>query len=153
MVYDHPDDPDGFRVIHPPQGTFAIVTSQTGPGSHVLHQKVRLPLENQVRLRFILWYRSNAPIAVRDTLSHQTGENQQFRMDILKARAPLRSLDPNDILATAFRTRVGDPRKFDQRLIGKSLSRFAGRTVRLRFAEVDNQGFFQVVIDAVRIVF
>jgi hypothetical protein len=152
MVYDEPGDPNGFEVIHPPRGSFAIVTSQTGPGSHLLHQKVRLPEGQRLRLRFILWYRSGAPIAVRDTLSYKGAENQQFRMDILRVRAPLWSLDSNDILATAFRTRVGDPKRFEERLIRENLSRFAGRTVRLRFAEVDNQDFFQVVIDAVRIV-
>jgi hypothetical protein len=73
-------------------------------------------------------------------------------MDILKPGAALRTMDPAKILATAFRTRAGDPRMLDQCTISLDLSSFAGRLVRLRFAEVDTEGFFNVVIDWVRIV-
>jgi hypothetical protein len=117
-----------------------------------LLQEVRLPEGERLRLRFILWYRSRAPIAVRDNFAHEGAPNQQFRVDILRRRAPARSLDPQDILATAFRTLEGDPRRLPRQTIGKRLTRFGGRTVLLRFAEVDNEGNFQVVVDAVRIV-
>ena len=79
-------------------------------------------------------------------------DNQQFRVDVLRPRARLRILNPRAILATAFRTREGDPESLSLRTISKDLTRLGGRTVRLRFAEVDNQGNFHVVIDRVRIV-
>ena len=50
-----------------------------------------------------------------------------------------------------YRTEPGDPALQGYRTIRTSLTPFAGRTVRLRFAEVDNQGNFQVGIDQVRI--
>lgn len=151
-VYEHRQDIQP-PVISPPEDEFAIASRQGGPGSHILHQMVRLPEVGQHRLKFILWYRSRAPIASRDTLSHQgSSPNQQFRMDILKPGAALRTMDPADILATAFRTSTGDPRMLDLSTISLDLSSLAGRRVRLRFAEVDNQDFFNVVIDWVRIV-
>jgi hypothetical protein len=151
QVYEHRQDilPP---VISPPEGDFAIASRQGGPGSHILHQRVRLPEGGQHRLKFILWYRSRGRITTPDTLSHEAGPNQQFRMDILKPGAALRTMDPAKILATAFRTRAGDPRMLDQCTISLDLSSLAGRLVRLRFAEVDTEGFFNVVIDWVRIV-
>ena len=47
---------------------------------------------------------------------------------------------------------AGDPPLQGYRTITTSLTPFAGRTVRLRFAEVDNQGNFHVGIDQVRII-
>jgi hypothetical protein len=150
-VYEHRQDIQP-PVISPPVDEFAIASRQGGPGSHILHQVVRLPESGQHRLKFNLWYRSNAPITTPDSLSHEVKPNQQFRMDILKPRVALRTMDPADILATAFRTSSGDPRMLDLCTISLDLSSLAGRLVRLRFAEVDNQGFFNVVIDWVRIV-
>jgi hypothetical protein len=150
-VYDDPSDIDG-PVIEPPHGEFAIATEQPGPGSHVLHQRVRLPDGERLRLKFLLSYDSAAPIETPNTLGHGGVANQQFRVDVLKPRANLRTLNPRAILATAFRTREGDPESLGLRTISKGLTRFGGRAVRLRFVEVDNQGNFHVVIDRVRIV-
>ena len=151
-VYDDPGDIDG-PVIDPPHGEFAIATEQPGPGSHVLHQKVRLPEGERLRLKFALSYESGPSIETPNTLRHNAGvDNQQFRVDVLKPRARLRILNPRAILATAFRTREGDPESLSLRTISKDLTRLGGRTVRLRFVEVDNQGNFHVVLDRVRIV-
>jgi hypothetical protein len=108
-VYDDPSEVDGG--IDPPHGTFAIITQQGGPGSHVLHQRVRLPGRGQLRLKFVLWYDSSARLVSNDSLSHRGQDNQQFRMDILKPGATLRTLNPDAILATIFRTRTGGDRE------------------------------------------
>jgi hypothetical protein len=150
VVYRNPNNVDGG--INPPHGHYAIITQQNGPGSHVLHQGVRLPQHGTLRLRFILQYESSAPIITDDSLRHNGDENQQFRMDILKRGAELRTLNPSDILATAFRTMEGDPQQLSKRTVTKNISHLRGRRVRLRFVEVDNQGNFYVVIDHVRIV-
>ena len=150
VVYRNPNNVAGG--INPPHGDFAIITQQNEPGSHVLHQRVRLPQRGTLRLKFILQYESNAPIITDDSLRHDGDENQQFRMDVIKRRAPLRTLDPSDILATAFRTEEGDPEELSERTVTENISHLRGRRVRLRFVEVDNQGNFYVVIDRVRIV-
>jgi hypothetical protein len=61
-------------------------------------------------------------------------------------------LATGDVLATIFRTRVGDRNRIAPQLVRRDLSRFEGRTVRLRSAEVDNQDYFQAGVDAVRLI-
>lgn len=75
--------------------------------------------------------------------------NQQYRVDLLKPTAAPFSVEPGDILATVFRTKPGDPPALTPTLQVFDLSSFAGSTVRLRFAEVDNLSMFQAGVDAV----
>jgi len=65
--------------------------------------------------------------------------------------APVDSVAPGDVLASLFQTKVGDPASLAPTVMTFDLSQFAGRTVRLRFAEVDNQFFFEGSVDAVAI--
>jgi hypothetical protein len=148
------DDPQSINsdLVDPPHGTYAIVSDQSGPGSHVLHQTVQLPRRGRLGLRFVLMYDSDAPLRAANTLRHDTVNNQQFRMDVIRPGAPLRTLNPNNILATAFRTQTGGPQTLSERTISEGLTQLGGRNVRLRFVEVDNQSNFHVVIDNVRIV-
>ena len=78
-------------------------------------------------------------------------ENQQFRMDIMGPRSRVDGLGAG-VLRRVFRTEPGDPPLQGYRTIRTSLTPFAGRTVRLRFVEVDNVSNFQVGIDQVRII-
>lgn len=61
------------------------------------------------------------------------------------------SVEPDDILATVFRTQPGDPPTLSPTAAASDLSPFAGTKLRLRFAEVDNLFMFQAAVDAVRI--
>ncbi len=67
----------------------------------------------------------------------------------MKPNSPLRSLKAKHVLTNIFRTRVGDPLTMTPDPVSENLSRFAGRTVRLRLVEVDNEGPFAAGIDAV----
>ncbi len=69
----------------------------------------------------------------------------------MKPSAPLTSIDPADILLAVFRTATGDPPVLLPTMKTADLTPFAGQTVRLRFAEVANQGFFNASTDAVSI--
>jgi hypothetical protein len=75
--------------------------------------------------------------------------NQQYRVEIPKPPGTPFSIEPGDVLATVLRTRPGDlpaRRPISQVF---DLSSFAGSTVRLRFAEVDNLSMFPAGVDAV----
>jgi hypothetical protein len=61
------------------------------------------------------------------------------------------SVAPGDILANVFRTTPASPPILAPTLITFDLTPFAGQTIRLRFAEVDNQNFFPAAVDDVRI--
>ena len=153
FVYSGTSSPaSGFGVPAPPQGTFAAISDQNSPGSHLLYQDVALEAGFRHELRFVLYYANQVgSFAAPDTLDFNASPNQQYRVDILDPAAPVTSVAASDVLATVFRTEVGDPATLAPMTIIFDLTPYAGRTVRLRFAEVDNQGFFQAGVDDVRI--
>ena len=68
---------------------------------------------------------------------------------LMKPGAPTDSVAPGDVLLTVFRTSTGDSQTLAPTVKTVNLSAFAGQTVRLRLAEVDNQGPFNASADAV----
>jgi hypothetical protein len=141
-----------FRIPAPPQGRFQAVADQGGPGSNLLFRRIEVD-DDDLALRLTFWYRNRAGVFFSPrTLRFDQEENQQFRIDIMRAGSPVRSLAARDILATPFRTTPGSRFNLGPRTITIALSRFEDRDVRLRIAEVDNQFFFQAGVDAVRLV-
>jgi hypothetical protein len=142
---------NGFIAFTPPGGQFAAMTDQSGPGTHILYQDVRVPPgRSTLSFKVSLFNQAGAYFAP-NTFSSERVANQQFRMDIMARLARVDGLGAG-VLRRVFRTEPGDPPLQGYRTIRTSLTPFAGRTVRLRFAAVDNQGFFQVGIDQVRII-
>lgn len=143
----------GSTIPAPPQGTHAAITDQTGPGSHILLQNIALEAGMKHSLSFDLYYNNQAGVFFSpDSLSYNVFPNQQYRVDLLRQGAPPDSVAPGDVLATLFQTRPGDPVSLAPTVKTFDLTRFAGSTVRLRFAEVDNQSNFQAGVDAVAVV-
>jgi hypothetical protein len=137
-----------FKVDPPTDGSFAAMTDQFGPGLHILYQDVQVPPHGPAFLSFDLYLNNLAgAFSTPDTLSPDVFPNQQFRVDIVDPAAPLD--DVAGVLLPVYRTEAGDPATGPYRTISASLRQFAGRTVRLRFAEVDNQFFFLVGLDRV----
>jgi hypothetical protein len=159
-VVNEPQPPSGDWIVYgagegfppPPQGGFAAITEQGAPGTHILYQDI--PIEaGQSYLSMTLYYDSEAPIAVPNPDSLEAGEegdgNQQYRIEVMDPAAPLESVASSDILATVFRTLEGDSASMSPRTVGVDLSAFVGQTVRLRLAEVDNEGEFNAGVDSV----
>jgi hypothetical protein len=153
FVYSGTKSPlSGFTIAAPPQGNFAATTDQTGPGTHVLYRNIKLEPGMRHELSFYLYYRNRAgEFFPRNTLDYTVEPNQQYLVDILRPKADPFTFDPDDIRTRLFRTRKGDPNRLAPTLMTFGLTRFAGKTVRLRFAEVDNQDFFQASVDRVRV--
>jgi hypothetical protein len=139
-----------FKVPQPPQGRFAAVTDMTAPGTRILYRDVKL--DGRVKLRFTLFYVNHGELASPRSLDFNGSEaNQQFRVDLLDPAAPVDSLAARRVLATIFRTVPGDPDTLGPRTIAFDLSRWEGRKVRLRFAQVDNGGPLRAGVDDVRL--
>ncbi|MGN6203108.1 MAG: hypothetical protein ACTHNY_11980 [Solirubrobacterales bacterium] len=160
-AYSGTDNPFGEfgpgSVPPPPAGNYAAITSQGGPGTRILYQDVGLEAGWTHRLSLIVYYRSEAPLVnpSPDSLEAE-GElaknpNQQYRVDIIKPSAPIDSISSSDILATLFATKAGDPQELGPTNLSADLSAFAGQTIRLRLAEVDNQAPFFAGVDSVSI--
>jgi hypothetical protein len=143
----------------PPSGEWAAVGANPSGATNTLYlyQDVPLPTASTDRLSMYLYYRSKAPIAVPkpDTLFVTellaAQPNQQLRVDVLKANAPIESLSPNDILATVYASKSGDPQVLAPTLLSADLSAFAGQTVRLRIVSAVQQGPMWVGVDGVAI--
>src|SRR6478735_2026857 len=100
----------GSPILAPPEGTFAAVTDQGGPGTHILYQDVALEAGQTHTLSFTIYYENQAGVFFSpDTLAFDGEANQQFRIDIMDPTAPVDSVAPADIYATVFRTMPGDP--------------------------------------------
>jgi hypothetical protein len=138
-------------VPEPPSG-FAAMTTQSKPGSHILYQDVAIPSgANSVTLSFDLYLNSLSVFVVQPTLDYLVRPNQQFRVDVMDPSAPVMDTGAG-VLATLFQTRVTDePADAAYSRHRYDLSSFAGRTVRLRFAEVDDGDCFSAGVDNVSI--
>lgn len=128
------------------------IDAEDGPGSHVLYQDISLPAGVAHQLSFFVYYRNQAGrFASPATLDYSGEPNQQYRVDLLRPSADPFSVEPDDLLATIFRTQPGDPPTMSPTAMAFDLSQFTGTTVRLRFAEVDNLFMLQAAVDAVQI--
>jgi hypothetical protein len=146
----------GFPVPAPPEGTHAAMTDQPGPGSHVLIQDFVVPTDvASATLSFDKFVGNrDGPFATPNSLDFTVIPNQQARVDILTATANPFSVAPGDVLLNVFQTHTGDPTvDSGYSVVSTDLTSFlqshAGQTLALRFAEVDNQLFFQFGVDSV----
>ena len=145
-------------VQPPPQGSFAAVTDEVNPDTMILSQEVALEPGQSHWLGLLAYYDTYKPLAVPtpDTLSvdeSQLGgqKNQQFRVDVMRVGSPLESLDPVDLLATAFRTQPEGAKRMGPTLRSADISAFAGQTVRIRIAVAAGEEILNAGVDAITI--
>ncbi|MDX6689700.1 MAG: hypothetical protein QOG15_1157 [Solirubrobacteraceae bacterium] len=136
------------------EGTYAAVTDQTNASTQILYQDVTLEPGIKHRLNFVVYYESQAPIAIPspDTLDWTVAaNNQQYRVDIMDPTAAVDSVAAGDVLAPVFQTQPASPLALPPTAQAFDLSPFAGQTVRIRFAAVSNSFYLQAHVDAVSI--
>jgi hypothetical protein len=138
-------------VDAPPSG-FAAMSTQSQKGSHILYQDVALPAAAaKVTLTYDLFIYSHAGFANQPTLDYNPIPNTQFRADILNPSAPVDDTGAG-VLANIYQSKNGDLRYSQYKRQMIDLTPFAGRTIRLRFAQVDNVDCFNAGIDNVTII-
>ncbi|WP_158219754.1 sorbosone dehydrogenase family protein [Ideonella sp. A 288] len=152
----------GFPVPAPPGGNNAAMTDATGPGSHVLYQDFTASAANAT-LSFDLYLNNVAglyatPNSLAFDLTSQVAaqaQNQQARVDILRAGADPMSMEAADILLTLFQVDANTPLEFGYQTFSADVSALlaahAGESLRLRFAEVDNIFNLYMGVDNVRL--
>lgn len=178
-VYSGETSPISQHEIPAPVcGDYAAVSDQSDPSSAVLYQDLVLEAGQTHLLTFTHFYVNWAtdegveeelpvdlrqPLAVPvvpgtpiwghpDTLDPDyDGDNQQYRVDIVDPEADPFSVDPADILLSVFTTADGDPAVLAPVEVSVDLSQFAGQTVRLRFAEADNESYLNAGVDCVEL--
>ncbi|GEM_PF-1024490 len=135
-------------VPPPPDGNFAAMVSQGRQGSHILYQDVTIPAGASPVLSFKFYTRSGAPLRSPDSLSFNFETNQQFRVDVIDPASDFFTLN---VLQNVLVIGTGNALTIGYELQTATLSGLGGRTVRLRFVEVDNNYCFNVGIDDVRL--
>lgn len=137
-----------FSVPQPSEGKFAAVTDMSGPGARILYRDVRL--HGRVTLRMTLFYVNVGDLASPRSLRFGMRKpNQQFRVDLMDPAAPLDSVAAQHVLRSIFRTAPGDPDRLAPRTVAVDLSRWANTKIRIRVAQVDNQGPMRAGVDDV----
>ncbi|HEY8465844.1 MAG TPA: hypothetical protein VIL04_03490 [Solirubrobacterales bacterium] len=139
----------------PPRGDRAAAASPPAEclsGAHILSRVVKLKKGSKHKLSFRLAYDNGYEFFLTPgSLEPEPAGSQQIRVDVLRAGAPLLSVNPNHILKRVYVTRHDAPLRRGYRRVTANLSKLAGKRVRLRFAAVANRGPLAVGLDAVRI--
>lgn len=133
-----------------------VYTSQTGPGRSILTQP--FVVQGGVnKVFFDLAINNNASYynLTPDSIEYSGAPNQQARFEILKPGASRTTVDPADIIVSAFQTHPGDASVQNWKTyavdVTAQLAPYAGQTVLFRFVQVDNQSFMNLAIDNVNV--
>jgi D-alanyl-D-alanine carboxypeptidase len=138
-----------FDLPDPPQGRFAAATDTNGPGTRILYRDVKL--DGRFRLHLSVFYAGVGGLSSPESLAYdEPGANQQFRIDLVAPSAPIDSVAQGDVLANVFATSADDPDRREPSAVSVDVSRWAGRTVRLRLAATDNGGPLRAGVDDIR---
>jgi hypothetical protein len=143
--------PNVITVPPPPQGSFSAMTSQGGPGSHIIYQNITIPPGASTRLTLALYINNQSgTFATPSTLDYTAAPNQQARVDVMTTASAITDVG-SGVLLNVYQTKVGDPPVSGYTQVAADLTPFAGQTVRLRIVEVDDEGFFNVGVDQVSV--
>ncbi len=142
---------------NPAGGMFYAITDQTGAGTHALLQSFTVPADaTSVMLSFQMFVndQDSGPLVNPAGLDYTATPNQHGRVDILSATADAFSTAAADVLSNFY---LGvdpkpNPNPYTPYLFDVTGLLTPGATYQLRFAEVDNQLFFQMGVDNVSIV-
>ena len=128
------------------EGTYYSVTDQNGPGAYSLIQS--FVASSSMTLSFDFFAQSGSAFADNGTLDFNGTDNQYARVDILTGTAGAFDVG-SSIVQTLIAPTVGlTPQSFASFSFALN-GLTAGNSYQLRFAQVDNRGFFQMGVDNV----
>jgi hypothetical protein len=133
-------------------GSTYAVTDQTGPGAHALTQSFTLGASSSVVLTWDMFINNYAGVTTGTGLDSNVNPTQVGRVDILTAGAGAFDVG-SGVLQTCFLGGApgGTPNAFATMNCDITGSVGSGGTYQLRFAEADNQSFFNMGVDNVAI--
>jgi hypothetical protein len=135
-----------FDVPDPPQGKFAAITDMNGPGRLILYRDILL--DGRYLLRLTSFYVNAGTFSAATASSRNTiNDEQQYRIDVVSASAPVDSVAKEHLLATIFHGLPDDASRRQPTELTLDLSPWAGQTVRLRLATANNQAPLHAGVD------
>jgi hypothetical protein len=152
VAYNTIVSPLGGQALElPTEGLFAAVSDTGGPTSNILYQDIAIPA-NGANLSCDIFFNNQSGANINaGNLDWESAPNQHARIDIMD---PLAVVDDTGVgvLQNLFITEAMDPVSFSYSAFTANLSAFSNQTVRLRFAEVNNQNFQNFAVDNCSIV-
>jgi len=145
----------GLTTVGPASGNFYAVSDQSGSGTHSLLQTfVVAPGSGAVTLSFDLFANNYTATTVNPIgLDHTDGANQHARVDILTSGAGAFDTGAGVLQNLYIGADAGaNPHGYTHYVFDITSLVVAGGTFQIRFAEVDNQLFFNLGVDNVSIV-
>ena len=131
-------------------GIYAAYFDMSGPNTTALWQDVVVPTNGVVSLA--ITYENNAGAWFwTGALDYTGGSNQHLRVDVMDPAATAFSVAAGDIYLTVMETGAASPLTVDKVTYSADISAWAGQTVRIRIAKVDNLGCFPVAVDNVQV--
>ena len=133
-------------------GRFYSMTDQSGPGAYALLQTFTVaPGTTSLTLSFQQFVQTGIPLIIGPPNFDFTGApNQHARVDILTSTASAFSTAAADVVQN-FYLNIDGPVVSPYIAYSFDISTLAAGTYQLRFAQVDNQGFFNQGVDNVSI--
>jgi PEP-CTERM motif len=136
---------------NPGGGNFVALSSQGGPGSYSLTQSFTLPFATDVMVSYDFVANSYAAFASTDpNRDYTVSPNQNAEVDILTGGANPFTVVPSDIITTLYGPGIdsgANPNPWTH--YSFDLGVMAAGTYQIRFAETDNQLFFNMGVDNV----
>lgn len=138
------------------KGKFSAVSDMDGPSTMILYRDFKLPKKASLKSAILtfhlkywnasgLWY----PSLPLDDFS---GNNQQFRVDLMKPKNSAKySTKKSVILKNIIRSKNSTDLESKKLKFKVNLNKWAGKTIRLRFANANNQGPLHIVVDNVNV--
>jgi hypothetical protein len=137
-------------------GAFYAVSDQTGPGTHALTQAFTVaPGMSSVLLTFQMFVNNANALAIIDAigLDHDGPDNQHGRVDLLTGAASAFDTGAGVLANFYLGSDTGaNPSPYSSYVFDLTALTAGGGTFQLRFAETDNQTFFNLGVDNVSIV-
>jgi hypothetical protein len=152
VAYNTIASPIGGQALElPTEGLFAAVSDTAGPTSNILYQDITIPA-NGASLSCDIFFNNQSGTNVNaGNLDWQAAPNQHARIDIMNPSAAVDDTGAG-VLQNLFITEAADPAAFSYTAFTANLSAFSNQTVRLRFAEVNNQFFQNFAVDNCSII-
>ena len=142
----------GLPTVGPSSGMWYALTYQQGAGTLALIQTITVPAGVPVTFSFDMFVNNWAGPTFCGTLDYTAGPRECGRVDLLAADA-----NPFDIGAGVIRNFYlgsdpgGNPHPYIHYSFDITPQVGAGGTFKIRFAEVDNQFFFNMGVDNVSV--
>ena len=132
-------------------GSYFSITDQNGPGAYSLTQAFTLATAKTVTIKFDHFANDSTGNPINNGRLYSAGANQNAIADLLTGTANAFTVAPGDIVASFYGPGADAANALNPWVTYSTTLSLAAGTYQVRFAQADNQGFFQQGVDNVSV--